>query len=94
MTDQSTTTTSDLTFSNQSMRTSSFAMSDFSDLPSSKPEEGKQEQEENQQNLESIRIRKAYSRPLPRSKWRTSDNCSGTENVDYFDETDFRNTDR
>lgn len=48
------------------------------------------------QQPESIRIRKAYSRPQSiRKTLRTTDNSiPGAENVDYFDETDFRNTDR
>ena len=84
-------THSEPALSNQSMRTSSFAMSDFSDTKSS-PQPQK---EQNDQHLESTRIRKAYSRPvLPRNKWRTAENSPETESVDYFDEMDFRNTDR
>lgn len=96
-------TSSELTttgLSNQSMRTSSFAMSDFSDnnddaKPCSSPFSSTPPQQQ-LQHLESTRIRKAYSRPsAPRKKWRTTDNPSeNTENLDYFDEKDFRNTDR
>lgn len=78
---------SELGMSTRSMRTSSFAMSDITDpYP----------QKLSQQSLESMRIRKAYSRPTPAWKtWRTTDtSIPKTENVDYFDEMDFRNTDR
>src|SRR5271168_3611381 len=69
--------------STQSMRTSSFAMSD-----ESKPHS-------HSQNLESLTIRKAYSRPPTiRSKYRSSDIVQETEKADYFDEKDFGNTDR
>jgi hypothetical protein len=74
-----------------SMRTSSFALSDISDP---NQQEKVPPEQQNQQHLESLRIRKAYSQP-PRSTWRTPDHpFSETENVDYFDEKDFRNTDR
>src|SRR5436190_11177093 len=83
---------SELGLSVQSMRTSSFAMSDITD-----PCPPKLVHQFSQQNLESIRIRKAYSRPpsTTRKTWRTTDtSIPETENVDYFDERDFRNTDR
>jgi hypothetical protein len=78
----------ELGLSSQSMRTSSFAMSDVTDPCPPKL---------SQQNHESIRIRKAYSRPSSptRKILRTTDtSVPETENVDYFDEKDFRNTDR
>src|SRR5277367_6449838 len=69
--------------STQSMRTSSFAMSD-----ESKPQS-------QSQNIESSQIRKAYSRPPTiQSKYRNSDVIQETETTDYFDEKDFGNTDR
>ena len=81
-------TLSELALSTQSMRTSSFAMSDITDPCPPKLSE---------QNLESIRIRKAYSRPPSTSRitLRTMDtSIHKGENVDCFDEKDFRNTDR
>src|SRR5262245_12225270 len=67
---------SEFGLSTQSMRTSSFAMSDITDpCPPKLP----------QQLIESLRIRKAYSRPASTWKtWRTTDNSiPETENVDY-----------
>ena len=44
---------------------------------------------------DSLRIRKAYTRPSLRLKMSTLDIViHKTENLDYFDEKDFRNTDR
>ena len=66
----------------RSMRTSSFAMSDVSDTKSLS-------------HSESLRIRKAYAKPIPWVKLSTLDNAvPETETVDYFDEKDFRDTDR
>jgi hypothetical protein len=68
----------------QSMRTSSFAMSD----------DDSERAAHHDTQLESSRIRKTYSRPS-RSKWRIDDEViPETETLDYFDEKDFRNTDR
>jgi hypothetical protein len=66
--------------SSQSMRTSSFAMSDISEskLP---------------QQLESLRIRRAYTRPS-RSRKSNIESIAETNDVDYHDESDFQNTDR
>lgn len=71
--------------STQSMRTSSFAMSD--DMS---------ENRENRvsQHPDSLRIRKAYSRPS-RSRISTVENSvPEKDTTDYYDEKDFQNTDR
>lgn len=72
--------------STQSMRTSSFAMSDESKPLSTQ-----------NGNLESSQIRKAYSRPSStRSKRNSKNNVAvqETDSADYYDEKDFGNTDR
>jgi hypothetical protein len=68
--------------STQSMRTSSFAMSDVSETKSSS------------QQPDSVRIRNAYSRPLRSRTSALKNPISEPEDVDYHDEKDFRNTDR
>ena len=53
--------------------------------------------QQSQQSLESTWIRKSYSQPFSAQKasWRTMDaSIPDAEIVDYFDEKDFRNTDR
>jgi hypothetical protein len=68
--------------STQSMRTSSFAMSD--DMSETKVSH----------QPDSLRIRKAYSRP-PRSRISTVEtSIPETDTTDYYDEKDFQNTDR
>src|SRR5271170_1493155 len=67
--------------STQSMRTSSFAMSDDSKPPYS--------HSQSQNNIESSQIRKAYSRPPTiRTKYHNNDVLLETETDDYFDEKD------
>jgi hypothetical protein len=63
--------------SSQSIRTSSFAMSDVS--------------ESNNSHLESLRIRKMYSVRSPRSKVKKKD-IPSPEPTDYSDEKAFENT--
>src|ERR1700737_1204648 len=65
--------------SSQSMRTSSFAMSDMSEskLP----------------QLESLRIRSTYT-PSSQSRKSTPASIPESETTDYHDEADFQNTDR
>lgn len=66
----------------QSIGSSSFAMSDVSDGKSVS-------------YSDSLRIRKAYARPSLRLKTSTLDITNHkTENLDFIDEKDFRNTDR
>jgi hypothetical protein len=68
--------------STQSMRTSSFAMSD--DMSETKVPH----------HPDSLRIRKAYSQP-PRSRISTVEtSVPETDTTDYYDEKDFQNTDR
>ena len=68
--------------STQSMRTSSFAMSD--DMSETKVPH----------QPDSLRIRKAYSRP-PRSRISTVEtSIPESDTTDYYDEKDFQNTDR
>jgi hypothetical protein len=70
---------SSVTGTSQSMRTSSFAMSDISEskLP----------------QLESLRIRRAYTRPS-QSRKSNIDSIAESETADYPDEIDFQKTDR
>jgi hypothetical protein len=71
--------------STQSMRTSSFAMSD--DMSENRENRASQ-------HPDSLRIRKAYSRPS-RSRISTVENSvPEKDTTDYYDEKDFQNTDR
>jgi hypothetical protein len=90
----------------RSMRTSSFAMSDMSEFAAVGAEAdgglGKQStplrKQHSGQHMESLRLRKAYSQGRKPVKWRNGSSADSsipeTENLDYLDEKDFRNTDR
>ena len=74
----------------QSLRTSGFAMSDNSS-------ENRQSNSSanSPENPDSVQIRKAYKKPSNRINSCTTENSvSKTENVDYFNEKDFRKADR
>jgi len=59
-------------------------------------------EQQSTRRMESLRLRKAYSqqkgtREAPIKKWRNGSEettIPETENLDYLDEKDFRNTDR